>query len=233
MKILGILLCTALAAPSSVYGQEIAINYNDAQGTSENITSATGVISVAADDWNNVSQYQTGQTYFDSTGTDLPNFTLTNSSAGTYSTGVTDLGNLFNAYNDGASGFTVNGVPYTASGYDVYIYVGSNGDGRDAQGTIGSETLTFSSMTGSSADLASGFTVNSTPDTLYSPYNTLEFTGLTASSFTYTESYVNQAVGIFGIEIVAAPEPSTWALMLVGVLGLLFFVRRNRALLNC
>ncbi len=223
----------ALTSLSLARGQEIAINFDtDANGDIQDITGTTGVVPVAAADWNNINAPQAdldNPTYVDSNGTFVPNFSLYANAPNAFSTipANTALGNLFNAYGDQIGTLSVTNVPYAT--YDVYVYVASNGDGRDATGTIGSETLSFSTA----AANATSFTVNSTPDPdpanpTYGAYDTLLFQNVSGSSFTYTQAVVSQAVGIAGIEIVAVPEPSTWAMLLAGAAVMMGALRLRR-----
>ena len=149
----------------------------------------------------------------------MTGFSLSLANAGNYQTGNSALGNIFGAYGDHFSSFTASDVPYAT--YDVYVYVASDGDNRDAYGTIGSETLSFKTDAAS----ATSFAVNSTPESgsdpsgfSYGAYNVLEFTNVTGSSFTYNQTYTGQSVGMAGFEIVEAPEPSTWAMLLAGAM---------------
>jgi hypothetical protein len=238
MKILKTLIVAAACATTSVtHGQEIAVNFDLQQNPTgkpvEKITSATGVVSVAAADWNNVDAQGAPLTgYINSSGAILPNFTLTVNTNGRYQTGLSNLGNLFYTYGDSFNSLTASNIPYMD--YDVYVYVGSNGDGREGTGKIGTETLGFTTASGTSANLSS-FTINSTPDSpvTYPSVNTLEFANLTSSSFTYSQSQISGGSnGVFGFEIVDVPEPSTWAMLLVALAFLGFCVRRKAALLG-
>jgi hypothetical protein len=231
MKILGIFTALiTLASFSLAHGQVIAINFNNTYAASpENITSDTGVVPVATADWNNVTalsgQNQTG--FIDSNGNALSTFNFTALFQGPYESQNTNLGNLLNGYGDHFGSITVNDIPYAT--YDVYMYVASDQNGRDATGTLDGETLSFSTA----AAGATSFTVNSTPDAnpaapTYGAYNTLLFQNVSGSSFTYNQAYTGSAVGFAGFEIVAVPEPSTWAMLFGGVVLLVGMARFRR-----
>jgi hypothetical protein len=219
-----------LMSLSSAHGQVIAVNFNNTYASSpENITSDTGVVVVAMADWNNVTansgQNQTG--FIDSSGNALSGFNFTSLFQGPYESQNTNLGNLLNGYADHFGSLTVNDIPYAT--YDVYMYVASDQNGRNATGTLDSETLSFSTA----AAGATSFTVNSTPDAnpatpTYGAYNTLLFQNVSGSSFTYDQAYTGNAVGFAGFEIVAVPEPSTWAMLFGGAALLVGAVRFRR-----
>jgi hypothetical protein len=229
-RVICALVLSSILGASFAQAQIIAVNFNNTYASSpENITATTGAIAVDLTDWNNAAAPQGGTDsgpFIDSTGATVGGgFSFYTAYAGNYETTNTGLGNLLNGYGDHFNTLTISNIPYAT--YNLYVYVASDGNGRDASGTVGSTTLTFSTA---AAD-ATSFTVNSTPDTDYSPYNTLLFQNLTSADVTYTQAYVYQAVGVAGFEIVSVPEPSTWAMLIGGALALVGAARLRRQLL--
>ncbi len=139
MKVIGLSLILALTFVPLSHAQIIAVNFNNTyQPSPENIAADTGAGAgfLAMADWNNVTAPQ-GTNYngplIDSNGHIVSGLNFTAVYSGPYETQNTALGNLLNGYGDHFSSLTINNIPYAT--YDLYVYVASDGDGRDATGT--------------------------------------------------------------------------------------------------
>lgn len=210
--------------------QVIAINFESGiNGAVNPITATTGVVPVSISGWNEIdgNAGTNVEPIFDSTGTVIPDMTLSFTSNNSYSTTNTNLGGLLDSYIDsGSIVVTVTNIPYAE--YDVYAYVGSNGNDRDsAGGTVGSETLSFST---DSRD-ATSFTLTADPSQVYPAANVLLFTNVSGSTLTYLQAGAVAGLGngLNGLEIVrVVPEPSPCAMILGGLALLGFCLRRQR-----
>lgn len=116
--------------------------------------------------------------------------------------------------------------------YDVYVYVGWNDDrpNSDFSVTLGSSTFygrTQSVPTGGPGLVQATSTSSGSP-TVGSTY--VVFTGLTASSQSITLTVEGgpgtPGFGLSGFQVVQVPEPSTYALLLLGAAGLALLRRR-------
>ncbi len=110
---------------------------------------------------------------------------------------------LLNSYLDNTSSggselINVSGVPY--SQYNVYVYFGSDGNGRQGQVTIGGTTYYYSTAANNSTV---PYPLTQTTDTsqTYPAANYAEFTDLTGSSFTVNQIESSNN-GITAVEIV-------------------------------
>ena len=246
--LLGLLLASALVCGSTAHAQIIAINFTGGAGSNGQIDThtPTGAVTVYPDFWNELngaSGSQTGLIETDGTvdpagSTVLSTTSITYSSEDPYLTNDHNLGNLLDGYLDGngasenppvANGHvtvTLTNIPFAV--YDVYAYIAPYIGHSQSSASIGSETLSFA--TDDPADTS--FTTNSDPNADHPIVNTLLFSGVTGSSFTFVENGNNNntSVGLAGIEIVEViPEPGTWAMMGLGALGLIWMVRRKAA----
>jgi hypothetical protein len=140
-------------------------------------------------------------------------------------------GELFNGW-PGSPTLTISSIPYAT--YDVYLYASIDASGRSETTGLtpagGSEQFySFKTESGGSTwtQATSTWNGSGTAPTL-STANYIEYTGLTASSFTLEWGAPGNG-GLNGIQIVpvTAPEPSSVALMLVGMGGLAFVLRRR------
>jgi hypothetical protein len=129
----------------------------------------------------------------------------------------------------GSAGFslTLAGLN-TADTYNLILYVKDpNGDaGTLVSGTSGAQTYYLKTI--SNATMSSYIQGLATTSGTAAAGNYFEFTGLSGSSITASLSSSGVNVSGFQLETVAAPEPSTWALMLGGLGMLCFVVRRKR-----
>lgn len=123
------------------------------------------------------------------------------------------------------------GTDFTTTGYDVYIYFGSDTHTRTHRFTLtptGDSALTNSGLENADQAYNGTFTeTNGDGDT----GNFMVFRGITASEFTISDNATSPGKpGITGIEIVsvaaAVPEPSSAALLGLG--GLSLILRRRR-----
>jgi hypothetical protein len=245
MKILTFFAVAAfLSLAGTAKAQIIAVNFShDNNGFDNNVISATtGNVPVAASGWNNVSltpgdstpvttNYD-GSSIKDSSGLTIPDFSISAAYNDNYQSQTGAFGNLLYAYVDNLQGnMAISGVSYAS--YDVYVYVTSDTNARkdtvtiDA-GTAAAETLGFTTYQ-AYGDQPGGLTVNSDPNAIYPDVTTLEFENVTGTSFDLSKSDVSGGTGIAGFEIVAVPEPSTYAMMGLGLLALMA-ARRFRQL---
>jgi hypothetical protein len=150
-----------------------------------------------------------------------------------------------NEYANHPATFTVGGVPYSG-GYDVYVYFNDNtpnieGSLSLTSGSYAAPTFYFSTMGPESPD-SSPFFLQSISDTsgLYSQGNYVEFAlpapGSVGSSDGFTISidtpyYVGAhppTPGIAAIELVPVPEPSSFAILLAGIVAIWPIARLRR-----
>jgi hypothetical protein len=126
---------------------------------------------------------------------------------------------------------TLSNISYAT--YDVYVYVGSDGTDRIGHGCLVSSGGTSSStyfktysanFDGSTWVAATGSGTATANEAQY-----IVFHNVTGSSFTYCEAGDTNNVGVCAIQIVSTvPEPSSTVLMLMGVAGISWHVRRRR-----
>ena len=108
---------------------------------------------------------------------------------------------------------TVSGVPYSSTGYSVYVYLASDTNGRDYSVSItGGPTYYLASDAIPYPGLIQSTSTNGT----YTPATYVEFTGMTLGTFTISQtgSAANRG-GIAAVEVV--PTPSTAGLNLLPV----------------
>jgi hypothetical protein len=249
--LLGMLALGFGAYFSTAHAQIIALNFEGRLGGGGNVTDRTGVVEADAADWNNLGgQSGTGVSGLIETdgaigdsGTNLgSSVSVTYSSTDAYSTGEVNLGNIFNGYLDGnghAGGLpdpevgtisvTVTNVPFAL--YDVYAYIAPTNNSVASSAAIGTETLSYTTPNTSETS----FSVNSDPTATAPAVNTLLFTNVTGSTFTYLQQggRDSSSTGLSGIEIVeVVPEPTTMNLMglAAGFCVLGWIVRRRHSL---
>jgi hypothetical protein len=237
----GLLLAGAFAVGSSARAQIIAVNFDGEGGA---VTAPTGV--VTAYTWNDLdgsSGSATGLTETDGVGTSndtsLPTTSITFASQDSYLSGNPNLGNLLNGYLDGNGAaigvlngtvtISVTNIPFAL--YDVYVYVGADQNGRTGDGMLGTEDLSFTSA----AAGATAFAVNSDLSADHPSANTLLFTDISGTSFSYLQNAGsnNNSTGVMAIEIVAVPEPTSLGMMALAALacgGMTWIARRKTVL---
>jgi hypothetical protein len=228
----------------------IGINFSAGQSNAANVTplaatDTTGVI--PQQNWNNA-----GGTGLNGNGTTAnvasptPGVLVDNTAAATTaaitwtSTNSWSISNaarspadaqLLNGYLDNTSAatpttVTVTGIPYAQ--YDVYAYVGSDGNGRTGHVSIGGSTFYFSTNANNnppSFTLATATDLASATSATYA-----RFAGLSSPAFTLTNTRDSNNVGLNGIQIVqVVPEPTSLGLLAVGGAGLMARRRRRQA----
>lgn len=232
-------ITSVLLGGSFARAQIIGINFEGSGAASNGtITAPTGVINAVT--WNNIAGFTgtvTGLTETNGIDTSgdmtLATASVTFTSHDDYRSGNANLGNILNGYLDGNGAPLANGtvtvsitnIPFTL--YDVYVYVGADGNGRTGDGIIGSTDLSFSSDVAG----ATSFTVNDDPMLDHPSANVLLFTNVSGATLSYLQnaSSNNNSTGVMAIEIVAVPEPATTALLgVAGGLGALVWIIRRR-----
>jgi hypothetical protein len=216
--------------------------------TSDTVTGTAGVVPISG--WNNVDQSTFGSgTILSSDGLFSATLALSGSGAGFgWNSGMTgDGGNgsLLNGYNDAGinnpSASTITGL--TSATYDVYLYTFADtarpGNGGDwlPNYTVNGTTYYTATMGGGGAFsgfIEGGITFvnsNTFPTSLtYGNYIKISNVSTVGNAITITANGDNQSwrSPFNGFELVAVvvPEPSTWAMMIVGV-GVIGFMRRR------
>ena len=127
---------------------------------------------------------------------------------------------------------TVSNIDYKH--YDVYAYVGSDGDGRtghgwltDLSGTTIANSVYFvtadGSFTGATYTKATG-----TDTASANASNYILFHDVTASSFIFNLYGDGSNVGLHALQIVEIPEPASLILLVIGAMSLLTYAWRNQ-----
>jgi autotransporter-associated beta strand protein len=198
---------------------DIGIKFAQGQNAAaHNVTGIAGVVPIG--NWNNFMSYQVmaQQPLHDNAG---------NASAATvtwinplqnvgWSIMTTDFTDqnyqLLNSYGDNTNGnnnrqgisATVSNIPYAA--YDVYVYFGSDGNGRTGSVSLGNQTYfyTTSANQGSGTNsTAYQFTRTGVSSGITNPSaNFAEFSNVSGSSFTITQTRGSNNSGMAAIEIV-------------------------------
>jgi len=137
---------------------------------------------------------------------------------------------LLNGYIDSgspsSSTIAISAIPY--SSYDIIVYFSSDTAGRVGTMNVGSTTYDFTTMGSAATSGVNALFTQATSTTSGSPTANADyaiFTGLSGTSQTIT-SLVATGGGIAGFQIVAAPEPSSMALAIMGGFGVLLMKRR-------
>ena len=157
----------------------------------------------------------------DSSGNTLSGVGLTfTAGRGAWSSGPspdTPYGRLFNSFiygnntTDPNANVTITGIPY--SSYDVYVYVGSETNGRNGSLTSTSAGTTFSFET-QAVTASPGSFIETTVDTGNPIANYAVFRGQTSSTFdvTSTVAAAQNSLGIYGVQIVESTAGSVLSL---------------------
>ena len=232
-----------IAGNASAALTAISLNFRNGSG-SLLVTGTAGV--VPQSNWNNTDGAQpgdtsanpadiVGSTIVDSTGSTVTGLDIAwAGGTNTYSTNNTgnDDEDLMRDYVDnGASQtYTFTGLPsaYQSTGYDVYVYFGSEATGRT--GYIGDGTTTYSYTTYDQGLAFPGaYTQTTDTGSGYPDANYAIFSGLTAASFTITRTFATtgNGTGVHGLQVVQVPEPASAVLLLLG-LPLVIGRRRRR-----
>lgn len=239
-------LATGMLA--SAQAQIISVNLTPG-GTAFGTTPTTlassdlaGAPGVRTNDWNNITSASfSGASLVDSSGSTVSGLTLTvsgpnpNTRNNVGSASQNDY-TVFNTVIDisSSASISLSGIPYNA--YDLFFYIFPETTSTTARGghiTIGSTTYYVNGGNGANAVSmpgtdGSGYVLSTATTLLASqstPGNYVKFTGLTGSS--QTVSLVSDNFGdntprlkVGGFQLVAVPEPSTLAMLGMGVLGL-------------
>lgn len=232
-----ITLSLLLGAAASLSAASIGFSFNSNRDNASAVMTSTTVAGVVpSTGWVNTDGG--GDAVAGATGTFENNgVTVDWSSNGTWNTnnGSSNGDNiLMNGYVDainagGAAQINLTGLSALfADGYDVYVYFGSDGNGRT--GAVAGPGATFDFSTFSAQAGASPFpfvqttsTDGSNPDANYAL-----FSGLTGDSQTFDLIRGSSNSGFHGVQIVGdlIPEPSSC--LLIGVGGLLMMRRRRK-----
>lgn len=173
----------------------------------------------------------------DDAGVQHPGVTVSWSSVNAWNTnnGVANGDNkLMNGYIDNNADFPqvsieVGGLPasITDPGYDVIVYFGSDANGRTGSITDGTTTYSYTTFSAQAENFPASYTLTTdtgggNPDSNYAI-----FSGHSGSSFNITLDRGSNNSGIHGLQIVPIPEPSSIALVLLGVIGFAMRYRRR------
>lgn len=209
-------------ASSDLTGAVQQMNWNNAggdgttgNGTTANVQSPTagvlvnsaGAATTAAITWTSTNSWSIANSVRTPADAELLNGYLDNTAAATPTT------------------VTITNIPYAR--YDVYAYVGSDGNARTGHVTIGSTTFYFSTNSNNNPPAFVQATATDLASAQLATY--AKFTSVTGSSFTLTNTRDGNNVGLHAIQIVdttPVPEPAAVGLLAVGGAGLL--ARRRR-----
>lgn len=117
------------------------------------------------------------------------------------------------------------GIPFVGA-YDVYLYFGSDGNNRTGLATLGNTVINFATNT----NPFDGTYTAATPedDGAADDGEYALFSGVSGADFSITVERGSDNVGVHGVQIVGAiPEPATFGLLSIGVLGLVSRRRRS------
>ena len=203
-------------SPGVTAGAFPAANWNNTaenatDGSLAALTDSSGAVTTASVTWDSDGTWTAHDTPPGSSGDQI----LTNGYID-----ETDPGN-------GPTNITLNNLPFVGP-YDVYVYVGSDGNDRIGSGTIAGtgQTYFFSTNTNPYDGTLNRATATDQASAVDAEF--LLFEGVTGTSFTYSQTEITNNVGIHGIQVVGVvPEPAALSLLgavAAGVLGL----RRRR-----
>lgn len=127
---------------------------------------------------------------------------------------VTPYGHLFNAfaYNDSDTpnvSVSLGSIPY--ANYDVYVYVGSDYNGRTGVVNSGTTSYSFTSSSNATSDDGLSDYVQTTVPTGNPNANYCVFRNQSGSSFAFNVTRGSDNVGLFGIQVVQAGAASDYA----------------------
>ena len=228
-----------IAGNASAALTAISLNFRNGSG-SLLVTGTAGV--VPQSNWNNTDGAQpgdtsanpadiVGSTIVDSTGSTVTGLDIAWAGGNMYSTD--NSGNedqiLMDGFLDGGCPKTVTftGLPaaYTSTGYDVYVYFGSDGDGRTGKVSDGTTTYSYATSSNDPPAFPGGYALTTDTGSGHPSANYAIFSDLNAANFTITATVVSGNNGMHGLQVVQIPEPATMALVL---LALPFVMRRRR-----
>jgi hypothetical protein len=230
-----------LAFAGSTKAQTLGIDFTANQNTDQGnaVTGTAGVVAQA--NWNNVNAggAATGSSssLLYSDGSAASGVSVSWSAPDTYSANYAlNNGNetLLSNFLDStpATGSTVSITGLSGGTYDLYIYIaGDQGSPAIRGGTYDINGTAFTLYNNGTADSANGdFSLASGDGVTAGNYFETTITGtsltVTTTATHGTDSFLRAPID--GLQLVAVPEPSTWAMMLGGV-GMLGIFRRRRA----
>jgi choice-of-anchor C domain-containing protein len=184
---------------------------------------SAGVVVVFTDNFTNAAStfttFSNGQTF--------GNWTVTGASVdliGGYWQAPPTGGGSVDLDGNAPGGISVtSSLALAAGSYVLNFYLSGNPDGlptaKDLQVVVGGTTADFSYTIGA----------NSRDNMLYA-LETVSFTTAGATSLSFTSQDSNSPYGpvIGGVSISSVPEPSTWAMMILGFLGVGFVAYRRK-----
>ena len=243
--ILSILIGLSLAAGTlTSQAQIISVNFQNAANTTPLLAASDSTGVVSASNWNNIdgvsgsatalvnssnaattlnlgysSLYGTALGY--TPGSPTPyNLMYASRIESAYSTGDTQT--FAAAIGGGRVTLSLTTIPYAT--YDIYVYV-ANAPGYIYQSTSTATIINTAPKIGYTAANTGSFVEGG---------NYVKFSGLTGATQYLYAGAVNPAdiggfnSGIAGFQIVAVPEPSTWALLALGCASLVGVARRHK-----
>lgn len=173
----------------------------------------------------------------DSNGTPHPGVTVNWQSRNAWNTdnGVSNGDNkLMNGYIDNDADtpqvtVDVGDLPaaITEGGYDVYVYIGSDGNGRTGTVTDGTTTYSYTTFSQQAGAFPGAYAVTTDTAGGNPNANYAVFSGLTGDSFSITVDRGSNNSGIHGLQIVGVPEPTTIGLLSLAGLIVLGLRRRR------
>jgi hypothetical protein len=234
-KLLAITLLTGAATSKA---QVVSWNLNDWGDSPTGASPTAGVFAVPY--WND-SWLDGGNTINlrDSAGAATTLDIGTASNSGTWSIGFVHVGldgdgtmnrEMLKGYLNGtgaaSTGVTLSQIPYAA--YDIYVYFAADNSARVGTVTDGTTTYSFGVLDNMIAGSDALFAQTTDTGLLFPEANYAVFSGLSGDSQTLSTSFLNAGEygGISAIQVVAVPEPSSFALVGAGLAGLLIFRRR-------
>ncbi len=125
---------------------------------------------------------------------------------------------------------TVSDIPYDL--YDAYVYIGSDRNAHTTMITIGAANYYSIYNQYSQTEFAFVEITSIDPNNPTQYGNYIHLSGLTSDTFSVTEQtlpgwFAPSTPGIYGIQIVAVPEPGTMMLLGLGGLGAVIRRRKN------
>ncbi|MFC4991455.1 PEP-CTERM sorting domain-containing protein [Rubritalea tangerina] len=196
-------------------------------------TSIVGLNGVQAQDWVNLAGTSATDADIDgASGSATISFSTnwrfnTGGTSGTENHNMMDGAIRLGGTGDSAPVISNLGTDFTSSGYDVYVYFGSDSHNRVHRFTLtptGDSTSNNSGTENLTQAYNGAFTETNADGDVG---NYLVFRGITASEFTLSDNGTSPGKpGVAGIEIVAVPEPSLS--LLLGLGGFSLTLRRRR-----
>ncbi|MDQ6655387.1 MAG: PEP-CTERM sorting domain-containing protein [Verrucomicrobiota bacterium] len=225
----------------STHAASIGVNFGGISNGTLGPSDIAGVLPYAQANYNNVSAVATGLTLNDNTGT-ATTTTLTTTGANSFSiftanpvAGPDEILNNSRANSTGTSwSFTLSGIPYASYLLIVYDLQFATGAvvGINAAGiTYYTSSPTYNSAGYIDGNPATPFTYTqgtSTDPLAPTPLSDyVLFNNLSGSSVTVTITGGANATRMSGFQVVQiVPEPSAWAMLMLGGAGLLAALRR-------